>query len=733
MAFTTDSHAEKRGAISEVALDEIVVTAKKRGEQSLLEMSMAISALPYEEIWARNLVQMIDYLPTTPGVSYFDRGVGRNTIMIRGLSSAPEFDQATVALYFNETVVTGLGTFGLGHPDLQLVDIERIEVLRGPQGTLYGESSMAGTVRIISAAPALDEIQINAKGEYSYTAGFGSDNHNVSGMINIPLAENRFAVRAVAYLNDTSGYYKNIAGSDPTKQASAAVTSGLAVDQNNVGAAKHKGGRLSTRWEPLDDLSLDLILLTQEANQDGFTIMDLNRGFFEHAKYQTFDGRTEEFNHDISIANFVAEYDFKDWSILYSGSWIETDSFTRRELGFALAPSFGDDFPIFIDDAADVNVFDSEIRILSELDGIYDILLGSHYYDGKSDLRTFLYWGGDPAADPFGGSTLLDVSPESDFEGLSFFAELTVRPTNKIDATVGVRQFKYKGNGQVSGEGVFFGPASLDFFGGEWDDNTAKADISYRISDKSTVFFSWSEGYRPGGLDQQEVPIVCDTDSDGIPDGLSSAPPTKLAPDEVENTEIGGHFRLFSGRVHFSASVFQMDWTGIPVTLFAACGFPFNYNLGRVDIAGAEFETAIAINSNLQVDLTASYTNSELAIDTPNLGDKGDRLPGTPKFNARLGAQFETDFAEKPFFARADLSYVDEFFYDLSQSTPTLGDYFLLNVSVGMTFGQFLVKVFGTNLTNDNPIIWKDILSQDPFAHGIRPRTMGVSFEYRTN
>ena len=163
------SESSVPSAARSLELEEIIVTAQRRLPENLFEVPMSISVVTADQIEVKHLVGMNDYLRTLPSVNFLDRGAGRNTVIIRGISSDPEFDTDSVGVYIDETPVTGLGTIGQGHLDLKLVDIERVEVLRGPQGTLYGESSMGGTVRIIPAKPDLSGLKVSVAGNFSGT------------------------------------------------------------------------------------------------------------------------------------------------------------------------------------------------------------------------------------------------------------------------------------------------------------------------------------------------------------------------------------------------------------------------------------------------------------------------------------------------------------------------------------------------------------------------------------
>lgn len=305
-----------------IVLEEITVTATKR-ETSLQDTAMTISVLGNDDIDKRGLLSMEDFLGAVPGVSMIDRGVGRNQVIIRGISADPTFGDPTAGIYFGDTPVTGLSFYG-GSADIKLVDMSRVEVLRGPQGTLYGSSSLAGTVRNIPNPVNMEDFEGKVKFGHGFTARDGDNNYKGVGTVNIPIIADTLAIRASVYHYENSGYIKNIAGNDPVNTAKA-VNFGvpeLAINQDNIGATEYSGGRLAVRWQPTDKLGMTLTYLTQNLEQDGLPEVEVQLGKFEQSRLQM--GRFAPDGHEglvdnINMINFVFDYDF-GWAVLSSSS-----------------------------------------------------------------------------------------------------------------------------------------------------------------------------------------------------------------------------------------------------------------------------------------------------------------------------------------------------------------------------------------------------------------------------
>ena len=179
----------------ELIIEEVIVTAQRRGAESLQNIPMSVSVISSETIDKSGLLQMDDFLRALPATNYLERGAGRNNVIIRGIAADPQFDD-TVGVYIGETPVSD--TANNGSPDLRLVDIQRIEVLRGPQGTLYGDGSMGGTVRIIPVAPNPSAREVLLTGGYGSTEGTGGGNSMIEAVLNLTLVKDESALRIVA-------------------------------------------------------------------------------------------------------------------------------------------------------------------------------------------------------------------------------------------------------------------------------------------------------------------------------------------------------------------------------------------------------------------------------------------------------------------------------------------------------------------------------------------------------
>ena len=721
-------------ATAQSRIDEIIVTATKRS-QSLQDTAMSISALSSETIEKRGLVGMDDYLRTVPGVSFQDRGAGQNAIVMRGIAVSPQTENEAVGVYFGETPTAGLsnagGGGGGGNLDIKMVDIERVEVLRGPQGTLYGSGSMGGTVRIIPKAPNLEEIEGSVSGRYSNTGEKGGDNTMVQGVINIPLIDDQLAVRAVAYQFDNSGYVENVAASsDPAVNAllgSAKSLGGTGVNRDDIGSDEYTGFRVTTLWKPTDVLDVTLSYTNQEIEQRGIPEVDLTLGEFEQARLQVRSGGSEGLSNDVDIINLAANYQTSMGTLTSSTSWIDYNQLTQIDLSFI----FG--IPADAEGKKSVDNFVQELRFTSDFEGPFQLLAGLYYEDRESS-RDFNFTSTDDPLQTspfFARQIFVDNVTQK-----AVFGELSYQLTEQLTATVGGRYFDYDQDGPVTSIGLFgdsFTPNKNDDSG-----STYKFNLSYTPSDDVLVFGQWAEGFRLGAP-QTSFPSTCDADGNGLaelPDGSEIAIPDSVAPDELENFELGVKTSLADNRLTLNASVYRINWDGIPVQTTLACAFGAIINAGESKSEGVEIEAQFLLSDSLRLDVSASYNDTVLTDDAPGLGAgavDGADLPGSADINLSVGLEYGFTLANADSFVRLDYAYIGEYFSNFTETGQNSGDYNTLSLKFGATFDQFTTDIFINNLTDADDFTWTEgVYSQFGFsrAYQLRPRTIGLNLGY---
>lgn len=738
------SHAQDHS--NSKALEEVIVTATKRAE-SIQDVPISIAAITADEIDRRGLVSAEDYLRGIPGVNQTTDPVG-SSIIIRGVETSPSYQNyssgTTVATYFGETPITNsAGLAANSNVDIKLVDIERVEVLRGPQGTAFGNSSLGGAVRTIPVAPQLSEFGGKLGVGYSSTSGYGSDNTMMQGVVNVPLIKDKLAIRATAYQFEDSGIYRNNASTDPVIQAAAAEygAQAFANDEKDIGASKFTGGRIAALFQPTDELKLTLTYLTQKTEVDGNALA--NSGTFDQAIFQVAPEhavrgqRGSMSDTDIDIGNITLEYDF-GWASLVG-------TYSHIESGALNTSSYSQSSPIwplsYLQDGTHEEN-SGELRLSTQFDGAWNFLVGVYAEELDDDAFYDYRWQGtDLDASPFGAAFVGDYRDLRNLKQKAAFTEISWEFLPKFTLTGGARYYDFTRRSRVVTTGPLFGDENSGI-GADASGDTFRANLSYKPTDDGLLYAAWSQGFRLGKPQPGLPPSLCDANNDGLVDGTNNvtiASTTMLESDNVDNYEIGAKFQLFDNRLIVTADVFRIDWTGVPFRVAApeqpaGCGLTYNANAGGARSEGVEFQANLHVTPALRVDFGASTIDAALTKDAPALNAlEGDRLPGSPEVNANLAVQYEFDVAGYEAFVRADSIYVGRFYGDLDESPNTeAGDYVKIDLSARVMISDFSVDLYVRNLTDRDDYSFRGTFDSGREYYGfrLRPRTVGLQLGY---
>lgn len=731
--------AQTISAASEApVLEEVVVTASKRGNVSLQDTAMSISVASEDMIAKTGMVGMDDFLTTLPATNFLDRGAGRNGIIIRGVTASPQTD-TTVGVYVGETPLTGLGSASPGsggNPDLKYVDMQRIEVLRGPQGTLYGDGSIAGTVRAIPNEPDPSAFSGEVTGSYSSTGDTGNDNTMLRGVLNLPVVKDTFAVRIVGYDYDNSGYYESVSGSNAEKQTWADAFGGITSDKDDVGSDKYTGGRITALWQVSENFEASLTYISQDIEQSGIpeSFMALNET--RRAPFQRLDGSDEGLEMDLEVTNLEMNWNAGSFAITSSTSKAETVTLQDRDIGLFFGPLIDPgigDMPLFLKDSGEFESFTQELRLNTQLNGPWQIMLGAFYQDVENKQGQLLTFEGDPSLDLFGGALLFDATTNQDLNQLAFFGEVSFDMTDQLTAVVGVRHYDYDKKVTDIADGVFNGGPSQGALENDDSGQTYKFGLTYMPNEASTYYATFAEGFRLGGPHPDVPADICDIDPrDGLIDGVDVALPDQIASDELDSFEVGAKFYLADGRATLNVAAYQINWEGIPVALTANCGFGVTVNAGEAESQGLEVEGQLLLTDIWSMNYGLSYVNTELTEDAPGLGSSGERLPGSAETQGSLGLQAEFDFAGRLMFARADVAYIGKYYNNLQEQGPNAGGYTTVNLRIGADISDDIsIDLFARNLTNKEGLTWVETEIGDGRANYMRPRTIGIQLRAR--
>ena len=492
---------------SETRPGDIIVTAQ-RYEQRLQDVPLSISVVGAEELQGRGVTGLTDLQYSVPGLSIYEVGTGKQTVQLRGVSTS--IGSTTVGIYYDETPLS-LDTTGDSFM-VRMIDLERVEVLRGPQATLYGNGSMGGTIRYIPAAPRLDAVSGSANVEYNQTR-YGGAGYKAVGVINLPLATDIAAVRLVGAYERTGGFIDNVATGEKD------------INRTDIYTVR---GSLLVR--PTEDLSISLLGLYQKSKQPSQDI---------GIDYQTIMPVPSPLRDRYTLIQGKVGYDLGFAELSASGSYIDRRNFTQFDLSALFVPLIGAlGFPPgFI---TDFKVWNGEVRLTSQGDGPFTWQVGV----ARNDLKVHVFGGTETSP----GALSFPIIASDDrrrSRAWTVYGEASYAITPELRATAGLRWFSE--NKQRVIDATNFGVTSLDTGDKTYRTVNPRFNLSYDFTPDSMVYVNVAKGFRSGGFNQ--------TSAGG---GVIPVPPT-YKPDSIWTYEIGAKHALAGNRLTFDASVYRSE------------------------------------------------------------------------------------------------------------------------------------------------------------------------------
>jgi iron complex outermembrane receptor protein len=720
LAATTQAAAQT-AAID--AIEEIVVTAQRR-EERLQEVPAAISALSGESLSRQHLLGNADLARQVPSLSFTVQGPGESTLAIRGLGTAYGLAPA-VSYYINETPLD-IRTDGVaGVPDVDFFDVERVEVLRGPQGTLYGSSSMGGALRILTAQP--DPSGFAARGEAGVsTMEDGGDGYSGKGAVNVPLGDNA-AVRIVAAYEHLGGYVDRATPGDY-----ADPDPDLTIADREVNDADLTSGRILGLWRIGDKVSIKPSV-TYSKIETGST-SEYFDNLPEFTKAATYESPLDS---EFVTGNLLVEADLGFASLLSSSSVLTRDVENRDDYSLLLvnfAPFFElpqVDYPTLHRLSSENDGLIQEFRLTSPADQRFRWVAGLYFSRFEQNSTELI--DSETFADAIGqtdSTSIYTFDQQVVDRQAAVFADLTFEALPNLELTVGARYYELRSNLENVQTGILAAP-NQPRIDAKSTGTSPRAVVSYRPTDDVTVYATAGRGYRPGG------PNV------GLPDGigceLTGAYQPLYEPDTVWNYELGAKTEFLDRRLSVNVAAYRIDWEDVQQAVVdPSCGYIIVANVGEARSEGFEAEIVMRPIDSLLLTAGGSYTDAKFtAIDpayqSASESSPGDPLPDVPRRKFSAGAEYSLDFgADRTGFLRADWSYLSEIPTGFT-SQDERPSYDTLGASIGLRTDRYEISLYGRNLTDENGIL--DIRTgavssyEDIFKTRIStpPRTIGLN------
>lgn len=703
------------------SLEEVVVTATKMGGAGIQDIPFAVQALGSEQLKEMGAVDFSDFFRSVPGLAVFDQGPGDKRYIIRGVNST---GAGTVGLYLDEVIITGENAQDGGgrQPDVKLFDIERVEVLKGPQGTTFGSSSLSGTIRYITKKPDFSGPSGDIAVTLRDTDGADLGNEiEVAG--NLPLIEDVLAVRVAGYQLDKKGF----------------IDSQIADDVNSEDSS---AGRVSVLYTPTDRLSVYAMAMKQDTETDGPSFYQ-ERDYLGNplSDYQQADLTHNGFEDEMSLYNVTIDYETDIGTITGTASRLERETLFNRDTAWAMQNFLGWDYLTegrsIITQPKDREVNSYELRFASDFDGPVQILVGAFMEEEERFFRSSIVAtdaNGNLRTDPDAYYSL-DRTVDTEVEQQAIFAEVKYDLNDQLTLTAGVRWFDYEIDefaisyqGIAGTEGSGPGPR-LNF---SEDDIIGKINLSYQISDDIMTYFQWAQGFRSGGANDQSAAELANV---SIPAGFGS--------DALDNYEIGLKSELFDGRLTANVALYFIDWQDIQIQDQATDGvlsFPYRGNGGAAEIKGIELDLVANITDNWDMTFSASFTEAELSEDNPiaTSGMKGDDIPYTPETSFSISTRYQYALGDSGLmgFVGADAAYVGSRATELrpdSSAYLALDSYTIANMRLGVDSESWSAWLAVNNVFNDDTVtdVYRTIPGMYPDGYLFNtPRTLTANFTY---
>jgi iron complex outermembrane recepter protein len=735
---------------------DIIVTATRQ-DQSLSKVPLSVVAITPRDMDARGVRNIDDISRLSPGLSLTPYGGGNDVsgtatvVSIRGVSS--NVGSATTGIYIDDTPIQArsLGN-ATSNAYPQLFDLERVEVLRGPQGTLFGAGAEGGAVRFITPKPSLDNLSIYARGELATTEG-GAPTYEAGVAVGTPIVQDKLGVRVSAWFRREGGYI------DRTNDAGTQI---LDKDSNSLSSYVIRG---ALKWQASDQLSATFSVTHQQQDLDDIgsfysTISNPNAGKFQASR--------------VFASNFKDRFTIPSLDLRYEGDAVDviaTSSYYRRKYNryvdytkFISSVVFGTPYLFLPGEFEAATLIDrqstwsNEVRVQSKSGGRLNWVVGGFYGRSKQSffqenddpfINTLFARFGIPPLPLLPGNHALRTSAEAIDKQIAGFGQIEYEVADGLKIQAGVRAAKFDLKTSRASEGPIAGPGPASFSDTTSESPiTPKFGISYQAGGDTLIYASASKGYRVGGGNSPQI-AFCNSTLAQL--GLTSTP-EKYRSDSLWAYEGGVKSKLAGGRLSVAASAFDIRWKNIQqLAVLAQCNGSFIVNVGAARVTGFDLAADFRASDKLNVGGSIAYADARLTKDfagPPVAGQptffarKGNKVGGAP-LSFTLYGEFSQPVSDKSrLYARADYQHagqgadLDLTLFGTDPLSRRSESYDQVALRLGLRTDRFDLSAFVNNLLDEAPVLssvrTRAVPSDDLFTNTtIRPRTFGLTGTFR--
>jgi iron complex outermembrane receptor protein len=701
--------AAAAGAQDTATLGEVIVTAQKRAE-NVQDVPVSISVVEGSRLVFGGAKQLTDFSAFVPGMQVDSNGTpGQVTVSLRGIT--PLSSSATVGTYIDDGPVGSSGIYNSTNAlsfELMPYDIERIEVLRGPQGTLYGASSIGGLLKYVTIAPSLDELEGKVGVEaVDVTDGSGND-FNYGARISVPLVKDSLGMSLSYARRELPAFIDNVQ-----------------TGERDINEGTQEGARLALLWQPSENTSLSLSAMRQEVDSDnnGMLMEDSNgvpvgnglstNLFLDEPFESTFDLYSATLNVQIGEMTLTSVTSYSEADIAQTVD-------ATRAFGEALGGFLSDVYYTFGQEK-----LTQEIRLTSPSSDRFEWLVGAFYTDEDNEVEqeVSLY-------DPTTGELFPGVNPAAvvqlpnEYQEYAIFTNGTYKFSEAFHLSAGLRYARNDQEFRQISFGLIVPTADVP---GESDEDVVTYSLSpeWHLSDDTMLYARVASGYRAGG------PNVF----------LPGVPPT-VDSDEMVNYEVGVKSNLANDAVQVELAAFYMDWDDIQLGVAFPNGTSGLANAGSAESQGIEGSVTWLAGENFTFGVNGAYIDAKLTSDTPNGAQDGDQLPGTPEWSGSLFGDYVIETGDNLDWRFGGVvRYVgDRVSAPNSQDNSVEADsYTTVDLNAGLTINdRWTIRAYARNVTDeDGAISRNESIGNSSLIGGpqfisvvpVQPRTFGLGVE----
>jgi iron complex outermembrane recepter protein len=751
VGLASSAHAEAVAPDAEAVVadnGDIVVTAQRR-EESVSKVPISIQTFTQQLMDRQGIRKIDDLSRLTPALNFTAAsGVNANNgtnISIRGVSS--EVGSGTTAIYIDDTPIQIRNVSYLGgNPYPRVFDLDRVEVLRGPQGTLFGAGAEGGAVRFITPQPNFSDLKMYGRAELS-TTDKGAESYEAGFAIGAPLSE-KIAVRASGWYRKDGGYVDQV-----TPQTNNVIRKDINSQQSYV-------GKLAVAFRPVEELTITPSIFYQKLkvrSQDQFW-----EGYGDVANNDYVSGtyHLEPTNDRFILPALKVEYSFGNVNFVSNTSYFKRD--LDQRFSYTTYQSFlrtGSPFGIFNNkdpENSDLYLTSKqtnlvqEARFFSANNKLIDWTVGGYYSRTKQGFQNltssgirvgFPCCGGFPTLE---GRYSYSEATDANDKQYAGYANVDIKPTDKLKLSVSARYTRNIFYFLNTVDGPIVGNVRETVESKAKENSfTPKVTVTYQATPTNMVYATASKGFRPGGAQPQVNPFFCARDLDLL--GLTRSP-TNYESDTLWNYEAGTKNRFLNNRLTVDLSVYRIKWKNIQQSInLPFCNLNYVGNLGSATGKGMELSLAATPVAGFQVGANLAYTNisydSDQAIGTNRLVADGQRFGG-PKWTGALFSQLDYPVTDSTTaYARFDYSFAwdksapnvpGNFGFD--PDLRALPDTSFMSLRAGARFREFDISLFVDNLTNSRAALSRNhdgIGGSLFYLQSFRPRTIGLTGQFR--